>query len=68
MYIDLFFFSLPSTLELLNNMLHRRHEEESKTIWQGNVALSSSNRDDHSAKAYRCLNMKTIRQAMQSMP
>ena len=48
-------------------MLHRRHEEESKTIWQGNVPLCSSNRDNHSAKAYRCQNMKKIQKAMQSM-
>ena len=52
MYIN-HFFQLTSTLELLNIMLHRRHEEASKTIWQGNLALCSSNRDNHSAKAYR---------------
>ena len=32
-------------------MLHKRHKEESKTIWQGNIALCPSNRDNHSAKA-----------------
>ena len=42
------------SLELLNIMLHKRHKEESKTIWQGNIVLCPSNRDNHSAKAYRC--------------
>ena len=32
-------------------MLHKKHKEESKTIWQGNIALCPSNRDNHSAKA-----------------
>ena len=26
-------------------MLHKRQKEESKTIWQGNIALCHSNRD-----------------------
>ena len=33
---------------LLNIMLQKRHKEESKTIWQGNIALCPSNRDNHS--------------------
>ena len=64
MYINLFLSvdDPRSTLELLNIMLHRRHKEE-----QGNVALYSSKQDNHSAKAYRFYNMKTIQKAMKSM-